>query len=657
MRQCAPCCLVCSRLIVERFDVVTGMNLMPDTDWTIAPFLPLNASKPLVEAVRSGEANWLLRDPRGLATPKRSIIDYLMHWSEYAPERAMLCARDGKGGWDEITYGEMRISAASFAQFLIDQAIGPEQRIVILSGNSIEHAIVALGAMMAGVAYVPVSPAYALMPGGRGKLKSVFDTVHPSLIFAQNGRLFESAIEDNRTKGVPVICAESLPDGRPYTLLDRILETKATADVERAYKQTTPDTTAKILFSSGSTGWPKGVINTQQMLCTNMAMCDAMWTDEENSFPYETVNWMPWNHTMAGNGLFNRSLRQGGTYYIDDGRPLPGEFSKTVANLREISPHSYSDVPAGYAMLTDAMEQDSGLRDSFFKNLRFVQYAGASLPLEVWRRFQKLSVMARGVRMPFLTGYGCTETGPLITQLYWPVEGSGFIGIPVAGVELKLLKVDENRFEARARGPNVTPGYLAEAQLTEDAFDKDGFYRTGDAVAFVDTQDMSRGLRFDSRIVEDFKLLSGTFVAVGAVRANVVSALSPYATDIVVTGENRSYIGALVWLNVAACQRLLPEDERNVSAEALVKMPVIRNAITEKLLSYNKDNPASSTRIERAIILTEPPSSEHNEITDKGYINQRAVLNRRADDVKQLYAEGAAGSVISLSSAVEGTGQ
>ncbi|RIJ26824.1 feruloyl-CoA synthase [Henriciella mobilis] len=631
---------------------------MAETDSKSVPFLPLNANEPLVEAVRRyGESDWLLYDPRPLGAPKNSIVDYLIYWAEHAPERPMLCARNKNGSWNHVTYSKMHSSASSFAQFLIDHEIGPGQRVVILSGNSIEHAIVALGAMMAGVTYAPISPAYALMPGGKPKLKSVFDAVRPSLIFAQNGRLFEGAIEENRTEKANIVCAEELPDGRRYQRLDQILETKATADVERAHKAVGPDTVAKILFSSGSTGWPKGVINTQKMLCTNMAMCDAMWSDEENYFPYETISWMPWNHTMAGNGLFNRSLRQGGTYYIDDGRPLPGEFSKTIANLREISPHSYSDVPAGYAMLTDAMEQDQDLRDSFFKNLRFVQYAGASLPLDVWRRFQKLSVKSLGMRMPFLTGYGCTETGPLITQLYWPVEGSGFIGIPVPGIELKLLKVDENRFEARARGPNVTPGYLGETELTENAFDEDGFYRTGDAVSFVDPRKMVKGLRFDSRIVEDFKLLSGTFVAVGTVRANVVSALSPYVSDIVVAGENRPHIGALIWLNEAACKRLVPENEQGVSAEELVNIPVVRKVITEKLLSYNEDNPASSTRIERAIILTEPPSSEHNEITDKGYINQRAVLNRRADDVKQLYAEGAAGSVISLSSAVEGIGQ
>ena len=627
---------------------------MPDTDWTNAPFLPLNASEPQVEAIRLGKTDWLLRDPRQLGTPQRSIVDYLIYWAEHAPERTMLSARNRDGNWDAITYRQMRTSVEAFSQFLIERKIEPEQRIVILSGNSIEHAVVALGAMMVGVAYVPVSPAYSLMPGGRHKLKSVFDTVQPSLIFAQNGRLFERAIEENRSERIPVICVEDIPDGRPYQRLDRILQTDVTADVDRAYKATTQDTTAKILFSSGSTGWPKGVVNTQQMLCTNMAMCDAMWADDENAFPYETLSWMPWNHTMAGNGLFNRSLRQGGTYYIDDGRPLPGELSKTVANLREISPHSYSDVPAGYAMLTDAMEQDADLRDSFFRNLRFVQYAGASLPLDVWRRFQKLSVKSLGMRMPFLTGYGCTETGPLITQLYWPVEGSGFIGIPVPGIELKLLKVDENRFEARARGPNVTPGYLGETELTENAFDEDGFYRTGDAVSFVDPQDMSKGLRFDSRIVEDFKLLSGTFVAVGTVRANVVSALSPYAMDIVVAGENRPYIGALVWLNVAACQRLLPENEQSVSAEALVNMPVVRKTIAEKLHSYNEENPGSSTRIERALILAAPPSSEHNEITDKGYINQRSVLARRGEKVEQLYSEEPVGSVIPLSSAFEG---
>lgn len=628
---------------------------MLSPDWARAPFLSLNASEPRVETVPLGDGAWLLRDPRKLGATQRSIVEYLRHWAAQAPTRTMLAERNVDAGWNRISYAEMRTSADTFAQFLIDREVKPGQRILVLSGNSIEHAIVALGAMTTGVAVVPVSPAYALMPGGRGKLKSVADTVKPALIFAQSGRLFGDAIEEINVEQVPVVCATDIPNQSQYLSLDRVLETPPTSEVETAYAATTPDTVAKILFSSGSTGWPKGVINTQQMLCTNMTMSDALWADEENTYPYETVNWMPWNHTMAGNGLFHRSLRQGGTYYIDNGRPMPGEFEKTATNVREISPHSHSDVPAGYAMLTDAMEQDADLRDSFFKNLRFVQYAGASLPLEVWRRFQKLSVQSLGVRMPFLTGYGCTETGPLITQLYWPAEGSGFIGLPVAGLELKLVNIGENRFEARARGPNVTPGYLGEAELTRDAFDEDGFYRTGDAVAFVDLQDMSKGLRFDSRVVEDFKLLTGTFVAVGAVRANVVSALTPLATDIVVTGENKPFVGALVWLNKASCRRLLPDRERYTDETEIGNSPIVKKAIVDKISEYNKAYPGSSTRIERVMILAEPPSAEANEITDKGYINQRSVLARRSDQVEQLYSKTPRASVIEINTAFKGT--
>jgi feruloyl-CoA synthase len=602
-----------------------------------APFSPLRTVEPNVTVTERGDGALILRDPRALLRTERTIIAFLRHWAEVAPQRIMLAERGSDGAWVKVSYGQMRRRADAVGQALLDRGIGPGERILILSGNSIEHAVLALGAMTVGVAVAPISPAYSLSGGGRTKLAKVFEVVRPAMIFAQEWRRYAPAIASLGAPDVPVVSVSEIDAAVRVIPFSELLSTAPTQSVEDAYTLTGPDTVAKILFSSGSTGWPKGIINTQRMLCVNMAMVDTMWAGEEQTKPYVTLNWMPWNHTMAGNGLFNRSLRQGGTYYIDDGRPIPGEFQRTLDNLREISPHSYSDVPAGFAMLTSALEQDDDLLERYFRDLVFVQYAGASLPDELWRRFQRLSLQATGKRMPFLTGYGCTEAGPLITQLYWPVQGSGFIGVPVPGIELKLLPVDSARYEVRARGPNMTPGYIGEPELYAAALDDEGFYRTGDAVTFVDRGEPVRGLRFASRVAEDFKLLTGTFVAVGHLRPQVVSALMPLVSDLVVTGHDRAFIGVLLWPDLAACRRLL--GDRDALPAEVLRAPAVIRAVQSALTRYNKSHSTSSTRVERAILLEEPPSAEAGEITEKGYVNQKIALEHRAAFVERLYAE------------------
>lgn len=600
-------------------------------------FRSLHMVEPSVAASARDDGSLLLRDPRPLLPAENSIIAYLRRWSECAPERTMLAERGPDRRWVEASYREMREHADAVAQWLLDHGMTAGDAIVILSGNSIEHAKLALGAMTIGVSVAPVSPAYSLSASGYAKLGRVFDAVRPKATFAQQGARYAAAISAIGADDLPVICV-SEPAGSAVTFAE-LIQTTPGPDVEAAYAATGPDTVAKILFSSGSTGWPKGVVNTQRMMCVNMAMFDTLWHSEENTRPYVTLNWMPWNHTMAGNGLFNRSLRQGGTYYIDDGRPLPGEFERTVANLAELSPQSYSDVPAGFAMLAAALEGDDALRDRFFGELVFLQYAGASLPTELWERLQRLAVAATGRRIPFLTGYGCTEAGPLITQLYWSVEGSGFIGLPVPGIEIKLIPVGNRRYEIRARGPNITPAYLGEPDLYTAAFDEEGFYRTGDSVTFVAEDDTLKGFRFASRVAEDFKLLTGTFVAVGGVRAAVHGALMPLARDLLITGEDRPFVGALIWPDIGACRALLGEAGATLSENAIIAQPAVRAAIEQGLGRYNAAHPASSTRIERALLMAEPPVPEANEITEKGYVNQRMSLDRRAALVARLYAE------------------
>lgn len=613
---------------------------------TGAPFLPLPTVEPRVTVETRADGTLILRDPRAAPPPERSIIAYLRRWSLVSPDRLMLAERGADGAWIEVSYGLMRQRADAVAQGLLDLGLKAGDRILILSGNSIEHATLALGAMTIGIAIAPVSPAYALGPSGASKLARVVEAVRPAMVFAQEWRRYAPAVRAMDLAGLPLCAVSEFGPEDGVIAFPDLLSATPSGAVEDAFAATGHETVAKILFSSGSTGWPKGVINTQGMLCVNMAMVDGMWAEAEQDKPDVTLNWMPWNHTMAGNGLFNRSLRQGGAYYIDEGRPLPGEFEKTLRNLKDISPHSHSDVPAGFAMLTAALETDADLVERFFRNLTFVQYAGASLPDELWQRFQRLAVAATGKRIPFLTGYGCTETGPLITQLYWPVEGSGQIGVPVPGLDLKLVPVDATRYEARARGPNLTPGYLGAPEVYAAALDEEGFYRTGDAVSFVAPGDAAQGLRFASRVAEDFKLLTGTFVAVGTLRASLVGALMPLVTDAVIAGHDRAFVGALLWPNVAACRALLGDEAGAMTDGEIVASPGIASALGSALAAFNATRKTSSTRIERVFLMAEPPSAEANEITEKGYVNQRAVLERRAALVAQLYAEPPGNGVI-----------
>ena len=615
---------------------------------TLAPFRPIRTIEPQVECDRRPDGSVILRDPRPVLPAERTMITYMRHWAQTTPDRAMLAQRDDAGKWRRISYREMRDQADAVGQWLLDRGIGPGQTVLILSAASIEHAVLAMGAQTIGVTVALASPAYALHKTGWSKLQRVVDAVSPSAIFSQQAAAYGDAVSAVGLEALPWIVAENgLPADNLVPFSD-LLKTRSTQAVETAFEQTGPDTVAKILFSSGSTGWPKGIINTQQMMCLNQAYWDTMWHPDEHSGPFETLNWMPWHHTMAGNGLFNRSMRHGGTYYIDEGRPIPGQFESTIANLREISPHSYSDVPAGFAMLAAALEEEPALRDNFFRKLVYLQYAGASLPIELWQRWQDLSVAATGKRTPFLTGYGCTETGPLITQLYWPVEGSGYIGLPVPGVDVKLIPVDETRFELRVRGGNVTPGYAGQDELYAQSFADEGFYCTGEAATFVNPDRPVEGLRFASRVAEDFKLLTGTFVAVGSLRAQAVGALMPLVSDMVITGQDKAFVGALIWPNIAGCRKMIGKESDALSDAEVLAHKDVRQKISDGLNSFNVKSTASSMRIARALLLEEPPVAEENEITDKGYINQRRVLERRSALVTHLYSEPPPPDVINL---------
>ncbi|HYM32789.1 MAG TPA: AMP-binding protein, partial [Candidatus Cybelea sp.] len=476
------------------------------------PFRQMNSLAPMVDVERRRDGVIVLRSPRPLGDLEKNIIAYLRRWSDEAPDRLMLAERGPDKAWMRLTYGEMRAKADAVAQGLLDRGLGQDKPLMILSGNTLEHAIMTLGAMTVGVPVAPVSIAYSLMSRDHGKLRHVFDLVRPAMIFAQQGRMYESALKALDLKGVEIV-AVSPPASLPASAFSDLLAAKSGSEVERAYAGVDHGTVAKILFTSGSTGLPKGVLNTQRMLCANQRMSEVLQAPEPESPPV-VLDWLPWNHTMGGNAMFNGVMRLGGSIYIDGGRPLPGMFEQTVANLKEISPTSFANVPVGYAMLADHLDADEALRRSFFKNLKSLAYGGASLPQELWERYQELSIRTSGERIAFTTGWGSTETAPVVTTLHWAVEGSGIIGLPLPGCEVKMVP-NGGKYELRVRGPNVTPGYLRRPDLTAEAFDEEGFYKIGDAGKFVDPDDPKQGLRFDGRVAEDFKLNTGTWVSTG----------------------------------------------------------------------------------------------------------------------------------------------
>ncbi|MCD0419157.1 AMP-binding protein [Rubrivivax sp. JA1024] len=562
----------------------------------------------------------------------------LAKWAKERPDHIWLAQRKGPDRqWRKFSYGEAKRIVDSLTQALLDLKLPEGRPLTVLSGNSIEFALMMMAAMQARIPTAPVSPAYSLMSHDHLKLKYLFDLVKPAAVMVQNGAPFTKALHALGLTGVTVIHVEGTADGIPSLSFDEMAATKVTPDVEASIAKITPDTVAKFLFTSGSTGMPKAVINTQRMMCANAAMMMQVRPRDPNGPPPVQLDWMPWNHTMGGNAAFNPLLIEGGTLYIDDGRPVPGQIEETLRNLREISPTYYANVPAGYAALASAMEKDDALCRSFFKDMQLMAYGGARLPDDLYERMQALAVRATGHRLVFYTGWGSTETSPTSTGTYWDTERVGLIGLPFPGVELKMLPVGD-KYELRLRGINVMPGYYGQPDLTEKAFDEEGFYKIGDAGVFVDPNDPVKGIIFAGRVAEDFKLMTGTFVHVSTVRTDSIAAASPVIQDALVAGQDRAYIALLAWPNLNACRVMIGDP--NASFEDVVKHPAVLAALRAGLEKHNREvEGASSMRIARAMLMVEPPSIDGNELTDKGYINQRAGLERRAALVERLYAE------------------
>jgi feruloyl-CoA synthase len=611
-----------------------------------APLRPVRLGPSDVELERRPDGTLYLRSPHPLGRYPDKLTARLEHWAAVAPDRVFLAQRSRDASWRKLTYRDTWLQVRSIAQALIDRKLAAERPVAILSGNDIEHALLGLAAMMVGVPYAPISVPYSLMSSDFGKLKSIIEVLAPGLVFAGDGKLFARAIDSAVPIGIEIVTTLNPLDSRPTTSFAELLMTESTVAVEAYHARVTPDTIAKILFTSGSTGYPKGVINTQRMLCSNQAMARAglCFIGDE---PPVIVDWLPWNHTFGSNHNFNMVLDNGGSLYIDDGKPLPGAIAATAKNLKEIAPTIYFNVPKGYEALVPLLRADAELRKNFFSRLKVLFYAGAALQQYVRDALQELSVSTCGERVIFLTSIGSTETSPLALACNWDYPLPGNIGVPAPGVELKLVPNDEGKLECRLKGPNITPGYWRRPDLTKEAFDEEGFYKIGDALKFVDPDDPSQGLLFDGRLAEDFKLASGTWVSAGALRAQFVDHCAPLVRDAVIAGADRDDLTVLVFPDVEACRKIagLPADAPPTAVLADSKL---RDEFGRRLTALARQSPGSSTRLCRMILMAEPPSLDAGEATDKGSINQRAVLTRRKALVEELYAPAPSADVISI---------
>ena len=591
---------------------------------------------------RRADGALIVHNTRPLDPYPEKLTQRLEHWAKIAPDRVWLAAREN-GAWRTITYTQALATTRRIAAALIARGLSAERPLMILSGNDLDHAMMGMGALYAGCAYAPVSPAYSLVSSDHGKLKYIIDLMTPGMIFVADGAPFARAIENAVPADVELVVVKNPPaDRRSVTLFADLVNTPDTPAVDAAHDAVGPDTIAKFLFTSGSTGMPKAVINTQLMLCSNMAMTSAHFKFMLETPPV-TLDWSPWNHTAGGNHDFNLFLYNGGTFYVDDGKPAPGAIEATVRNLRDISPTWYFNVPKGYAALVPYLQQDEKLCRSFFKNLKLLWYAGAGMAQHVWDALDELSVRTTGERIMVLTGLGSTETAPFALGANQTMHGAGNIGVPARGCELKLVPA-EGKWEARVRGPHITPGYWRQPDLTQKAFDEEGFYKLGDALRFVDETDVNRGFLFDGRIAEDFKLNTGTWVLVGPLRAAFIDHCAPYVQDVVIAGIDQDYIGALIFPDRDACRALTGDSALNLADAAA--HPDVRAHFAALLQSFARKSTGSSTRIARAILLEQGPSIDKSEMTDKGSINQRAVLGNRAHLVEMLYASEVAPGVL-----------
>lgn len=598
-----------------------------------ADYRPVHLGSPQVEVRHDPDGVWHIRPLETLADYPARITDRLVAGARDFPERTLMAERGADGEWVRVSYGEMLARVRRIGQWLLDQGLSVERPLLVLSGNDLAHIQLMLAAMYAGIPYSAVSPAYSLVATDYAKLRYIVGTITPGAVYAAEGAPFAKAIADAVPDGTCVVLGKGHVAGRDTVPLEAVLDA-VPATVDTANAAVGPDTIAKFLFTSGSTKLPKAVTTTQRMLCANQQMLLQTFPGFAQEPPI-LVDWLPWNHTFGGSHNVGIALYNGGTYYIDGGQPTPKRFAETLRNLREISPTVYFNVPKAWEDLTVALEHDAQLREVFFARVNVFFFAGAGLSQTAWDRLDRVTEAHCGKRIRMMVGLGMTETSPSCLFSTGSVIGAGYVGLPAPGCEVKLVPVD-GKLEARMRGPHVMPGYWRSPEQSRDAFDAEGYYRTGDALRFVDEHEPGLGLVFDGRIAEDFKLSSGTFVSVGPLRAKVITQGAPYVQDVVVAGANRDDIGLLIFGRVAECRQLAGLDE-HADLFSVMTHPAVCGYFTDLLQRLNQTATGSANRIAWLRLLETLPSIDHHEVTDKGSINQRAVLTRRADLVDALY--------------------